>query len=46
MINNIPVDGGRWWVEFAPFRRTVARLDVSGDTDRGGFRIFLQQITH
>ncbi len=44
LVNNIPIKNGRWVVTFSAFRRRVVKIDITGDTNRGGFRAVLQQV--
>lgn len=45
LLNNTTIDSGRWWIEFTAFRRKVGRMEITGDTSRGAFRVGLQQTT-
>lgn len=43
LVNSTTVSSGRWWIEFTAFRRKVSRMEITGDTSRGGFRAVMQQ---
>ncbi|MHB1459697.1 MAG: hypothetical protein ACYC1M_00230 [Armatimonadota bacterium] len=44
LVNNTQIMNGRWVINFSAFRRRVVKIDITGDTNRGGFRAVMQQV--